>query len=321
MGTIRNYVDSLPKPVRYLALGAFRTIVGLLCAFGLIWLGGAAYLGGVGLYNYVLASVRGPIAPLAGTWRFKTHTYGDQMTLMTGIVQIGPDRTGQDCTMRTSERTQLRGYIHSVSSVQSCAVTKDKDNVTILSTVESSSSESYVPDNFLLSVERKNRMRGKLQSSVDATVVFVRQGAENSGILPWALFEEDRDRAAALLNEYEDFGVSVNGCLWGYRTVSRNPDPAQYLEISEDASIEGERYVLVSVRMACRSEYNGVNVTHQDEQVLIECESERTKDIDYAIYSGEGNRMVGGNLGKPSGLDQVESGTVDRNMVQAVCGN
>jgi hypothetical protein len=119
-----------------------------------------------------------PPAPVEGAWTFTTaeyHVYETDgfrtYTTVEGDLQVGAAQGGAHrCNMRTTQnwyeqKARSKPVVtDSMSSVQTCTLTRDGDKITIVGTIVSATSDGYRADDFTLTLESSSRMIGQMHS-------------------------------------------------------------------------------------------------------------------------------------------------------------
>lgn len=263
---------------------------------------------------------------IAGAWQFKTEIYGENADLlgdpirsvMTGTLVVAEkDGGGFDCQLRTSEKTvvshsESRGTASYATSSQTCSVTVNGDAVTILGNVEEASSETYTADNFNLTYHT-NWMEGKLSSTSNPKVIFVRSGSDG-GDSEFNLFLSEISDAKRDLGSAVFMGaLERSNCVNGYRR-------------SDEANGDWRRGTIVFI---CDGERNGIPVRKRELSYSVNCAAQELY-LEQVYYYAPGGELVDrksyvsdeeakqiGPYGEgPSGLDPNSPGGM---MAAAVC--
>jgi hypothetical protein len=122
-------------------------------------------------------------ADVLGNWSFQTRPYREGQCVMTGTMHLSPH---PDDGLYACEITAVEMCSQWGRSVvrQSCEARRFGDQVSVRSTIEEMIETKmpdalYVPDNFTLTIQSRERMFGALVSAVTAPVEFRRA---NDGI-------------------------------------------------------------------------------------------------------------------------------------------
>ncbi len=120
-----------------------------------------------------------PPAAVEGAWTFTTSEYHvaksgalRTYTIVQGDLRVSPsqDERAYACDMRTTQNWYEQNgnakpiVTETMSSVQSCTLTRDGDKVTIIGTIVSVTDEGYRADDFSLKLESASRMTGDMHS-------------------------------------------------------------------------------------------------------------------------------------------------------------
>jgi hypothetical protein len=133
----------------------------------------AAALVALGLATPSLGQPAGKFGPDAhrGEWAFKTESYGLSKCVLSGRMRITKSRTGAEiCTFQAIETCRDWRY----KAEQTCTIARSGDTLTITSRIVRADTPSYRADDFKVTLESTDKMRGTMSSVYQAPVEFRR---------------------------------------------------------------------------------------------------------------------------------------------------